>query len=267
MYRRKCCNGCWLLLCFAGGLTGCEPAKSEFRCLLPGGNELVRTKTHQVQVVRQSDPNGSAVIPANVLEIANDGRIILAKRQNLAAEGDRQDRPEEKPVDDAFEYWILDTEKPSTYGPMSEDEYTARRRELHLADRVQLRGVQAYSDQWKLVGKARYNVYYWLTFVTPAIIMLLAAFVRRSDLWWALAVVCFIGTTNMSGESIWTKWSIRRELFPETHFQSIGNLTFSYIIAPFEGLVYTGFFAAVYYPIRRLAKRSHSKTDRHPDST
>jgi hypothetical protein len=266
MYRCKCFSGFWLLICIACGLTGCESASSDFGCPLPGGFQLVRTATQQVQVVRQSHPDGSAVIPANVLEIANDGRIILAKRQNLATEGDRHASTEETPVDGAFEYWILDTEKPATYGPLSEDEYTARRRELHLADRLRLRGVQSYSDQWKLVGLARYNVYYWLTFVTPAIIMLLAAFVRRTEFWWALAVICFIGTTNMSGESIWTKWSIRRELFPEIHFQSTGNQVFSYVIAPFEGLLYTGFFALIYFPIRRLAKKSHSKTDRRPAS-
>lgn len=66
--------------------------------------------------------------------------------------------------------------------------------------------------------------------------------------------------TYMSGESIWAKWNIRRELFPEIHFENTGNLAFSYVIAPFEGLIYTGFFAMAYYPIRRLA-RFHSMNE------
>jgi Protein of unknown function (DUF3997) len=260
-------NGCWILFGLASGLTGCEPAKSEFDCALPGQHQMVRTATQHVQIVRQAPHNGTSVIPPNVVEIATDGRIVLVKRQLLVAEGGFPSRNVEKLLDRSFDYWILDTEKSASYGPLSEDEFLARRGEFGAADRLPLMDVQFYSDQCKRYGSARYNVYYWLTFAIPALIMFLAAFVRGNDLWWGLAIICIVLTTIVSGQSIWTKWSIRRELFPETYFENTGNLAFSYIIGPFEGLAYTGLFAILYYPIRRLAKASHSKTDRCRGST
>ena len=92
-------------------------------------------------------------IPANVVELGHDKRFILAKRNELKRRNpDDPNDPYMLPDPGVFDYWILDTRTPIVYGPFTLDEYTAKRTELGVPNRIKLKDVNAYRSFIPFVG-------------------------------------------------------------------------------------------------------------------
>src|SRR5262249_41818146 len=70
------------------GLLGCMARNSEFGCPLAGGFRLVRTAAGQVEIEPPSWSKAAAGLPAEVVEIACDEKMIFAKRENVPHEAD-----------------------------------------------------------------------------------------------------------------------------------------------------------------------------------
>lgn len=123
-------------------IAGCIIRKSDFAVPLVGNYQLVRTSAHQVSIVPVGGwSEGTPIIPSKVVEVAFGDRYILAKRQHLKP---RSNSGVEEPVDE-FDYWILDTAAPALYGPLDEPAYADKRKELAVANSLQLRDADSLS--------------------------------------------------------------------------------------------------------------------------
>jgi hypothetical protein len=255
---------CPLLLTIAilSGM-GCEPREVGRGCPLAGNCRLKAVAPNQYQVRPAEWDDETRPIPANIVEVASDKRFVLAKRVPPAEPGRLPDEPPESFASGDVEYWILDVQGPYTHGPLSEEQFADKRRELDVSSKLQLQMIPRYEDRWKRYEAARYNVYFWLTFAIPAVVMTLAALVRSWWRWSGLALLSFFVTATASGQSIFEKWRIRDELLPEWQFESTGNLAFSYVIAPVEGLAYTAAFASIGLLVRYRRKIFAFWTDEH----
>src|SRR5262245_40266191 len=97
-----------------------------------GGYCVIRSSAHQVIVAPKlgestwasGDPTA---IPAKVVEVAWDERFVIAKRQHLTrAPSGRTDQP----VSGSYDFWVIDTRDKVRYGPMTADEFAAKRAEV-----------------------------------------------------------------------------------------------------------------------------------------
>ena len=130
-----------MLITFCVG--GCVIRHSDFAAPLVGNYQLVRTSAHQVTIVPIGGwSEGTPTIPSKVVEVAFDDRFILAKRQHLKP---RPNSGYEEPVAGEFDFWILDTGDPKTFGPFDEAEFGVKREELGISDRIQLRDANSLS--------------------------------------------------------------------------------------------------------------------------
>ena len=120
------------------------PGPSDFSTRLVGDYFIFRTSADEIIISPESWTEGTPEIPTKVVEYAVHRRLILAKRQGLK----RLDpnRSYEEPDPAVFDYWILDTSAPKVFGPMSLDQFSAKRRELSVPESVTLKDV--YSFRW-----------------------------------------------------------------------------------------------------------------------
>ena len=127
-------------------LAGCSdwmigPGMADFSAELCGGYSVWRTSAHQITIHR----NDSAPrIPAKVCELGHDHRFIIAKQNHLKLRSlDPQDGYME-PDPGVFSYWILDTDGPTAYGPLTQAEFLQKRQELGVPDSITLKDVYEY---------------------------------------------------------------------------------------------------------------------------
>jgi hypothetical protein len=74
-----------------------------------------------------------------VTACATDGRYILAKRQDTRKTFLEDPNITFDELDpESADYWILDTQKTEVFGPLSEGEFTAKRRQLGIPDSIKL---------------------------------------------------------------------------------------------------------------------------------
>lgn len=133
-------------------LAGCDvptiaigPGHADFSAKLAGGYFIHRTSGHQIMISPQGWSDETPVIPTKVVECAVERHLILAKRQGLKRRSPNNPNDTyEEPDPTVFDYWILDTAAPKVFGPMSLDEFNAKRRELGVAETVGLRDVYSF---------------------------------------------------------------------------------------------------------------------------
>ena len=98
---------------------------------------------------------------------------------------------------------------------------------------------------------ARYNIYWFLSFIVPAIIMLYSASQKKKGILIIGAVVSIISTYCLCNLSVQKKWQTRFEIAKtqeELDYASTdgANLVFTaFIIGPFEALLYTSLWGVV----------------------
>ena len=134
---------CVLVLLFVGfmivafsSLDGFGPGVSDFDYALAGGYRLYRTSTDQISIESPIRDQPDDKIRAKVIEIGWGSRFILAMRQPLDSKGD--------PIPRTFDYWILDTNGPTRFGPFSEQEFVGKRVELGVPKELVLKDVYSY---------------------------------------------------------------------------------------------------------------------------
>jgi hypothetical protein len=109
---------------------------------LPGGYELYRSSTHQIEIIPKEgwDPNNPPpMVPAKVVEVAFDDRFILAKRYRLKP--DPKIRNYEIPDKTTAEYYILDALISKIYVCSNLDEFNKRRETLKVPATLKLKDI------------------------------------------------------------------------------------------------------------------------------
>jgi|SRR5215831_6665641 len=114
---------------------------------------------------------------------------------------------------------------------------------------------------------ARFNVYWYLSLVVPAIIMLGVSCWRRKPILWLGIVVSLVATYLLCNAAIQTKWRIRNEIArtdEEREYATTdgANLVFTALfIGPFEAILYTSIWGVVGWKILpRKRKRDEVRT-------
>lgn len=118
----------------------------DFSADLVGGYAIHRTSGHQVQISPGAyEPTKTPIIPTKVLMCITYERLILAKRQGLKrrSPNDPNDLYEE-PDPDVIDYWILDTSVPQVFGPMSLEQFKAKRLVLRVPESAKLKDVDEF---------------------------------------------------------------------------------------------------------------------------
>jgi hypothetical protein len=118
----------------------------DFSAHLAGDYWLYRTSAYQVMIAPEAgvDPS-TPVVPTMVVECATDGRHILAKRHGMKrrSPNDPSDTYEEE--DSSIEdFWILDSQQPKVYGPLTEQGFNELRASLSITDTTKLRDIDDY---------------------------------------------------------------------------------------------------------------------------
>ncbi|WP_282942172.1 DUF3997 domain-containing protein [Paenibacillus sp. RC67] len=123
--------------------SGCA-GLGDYDISLPGGYSVVRTSAHQVTISRQVSEGvwGERVVPAKVVQIAWDERYILAKQVGLMNDPMRTNSSYQIPDESVVGYWIIDIQTDETRGPMTEEDFAARRKQDGISDSLILKTIQ-----------------------------------------------------------------------------------------------------------------------------
>ena len=124
------------------------PGHSDFSADLAGDYKLHRSSAHQVMISPDGWSSDTPIIPTKVLECAVDRHLILAKRQGLKRRSPNNPNDTyEEPDPTVIDYWILDTSTPQVFGPMSEDEFKRKRRELGVSEKIELKDINSFRQE------------------------------------------------------------------------------------------------------------------------
>jgi hypothetical protein len=114
---------------------------------LPNDYTLISSSSHNLTLNKQIDENnwGEAIIPAEIVKIAWDDNYILAKQIGLKRRNpnnieDTYGLPDESKVS----YWILEIQKGTVYGPLKENEFIEKRKELLISTDIILKHLYDY---------------------------------------------------------------------------------------------------------------------------
>ena len=115
---------------------------------LPNGYSLISSSAHNLTLNKQIDENnwGEAIIPAEIVEIAWDDNYILTKQLGLK-------RRNPNNIDDTYEiqdeskvsYWILEIESGTVYGPLKDNEFAEKKKELSISTDTVLKNLYDYN--------------------------------------------------------------------------------------------------------------------------
>ena len=92
---------------------------------------------------------------------------------------------------------------------------------------------------------AKYNIYWYLSFIIPAVVMLLFTFWKNKKLLTFAVIISLTATYTICNISVQEKWKVRSEIAQtdkerEYAMADGANLVFTaYFIAPFEAILYT----------------------------
>ena len=128
-----------ILVCLSGcgnGSGGFGPGLTDFHAKLPHGYELWQTSSHQVKIYSSTGTYSEAGLPPKVVSLGLDDQFILAQQQWLDAKDD--------PIPSKYQYWIIDAPAQKRYGPFTEKEFNAKRKELGVPDEIKLKGKDSY---------------------------------------------------------------------------------------------------------------------------
>ncbi len=113
---------------------------------------------------------------------------------------------------------------------------------------------------------ARFNIYWFLSIVAPAVVMLAAAYWHRRSIFVVGVVLSLVLTYALCNFSVQEKWRIRNEIAQtdserERATADGANLVFTMLfIGPFESIVYTSLWGVIgwrLWPRLRRAAKSH----------
>jgi hypothetical protein len=115
------------------------PGHLDYSAHLAGDYWVFRTSAFQNMITPHGYSEGTPIIPTVVTACATDGRYILAKRQDTRKTFLEDPNITFDELDpESADYWILDTQKTEVFGPLSEGEFTAKRRQLGIPDSIKL---------------------------------------------------------------------------------------------------------------------------------
>jgi hypothetical protein len=133
-----------LVLTASCGMEVPGPGHMDYSHPLAGGYVLSRSSAYQAAIVPEHgwSPSVTPLIPPNIAEVGWDNRYILASQQPLQPDSDGFERP----IPGATNYWILDTEAPAVYGPLTFEQFRQRRSDLGVPQEITIRDKHSY--QW-----------------------------------------------------------------------------------------------------------------------
>jgi uncharacterized membrane protein len=108
---------------------------------------------------------------------------------------------------------------------------------------------------------ARFNIYYFLTFVTPAVLMLAAGVSRKVVMLFIVAILSVVVTYLLDVKAVDTKWATRIRLArteEEMEYATAdgANLVFTgYVMAPVEAILYTTLWGVVGWKLGARIRR------------
>jgi len=116
---------------------------------LPNEYKLIRSSPHNLTLNKQIDENnwGEAIIPAEIVEIAWDDNYILAKQIGLKRRNPNNSEDTYEIQDESkVSYWILEIQKGTVYGPLKENEFIEKRKELSISTDTVLKHLYDYKN-------------------------------------------------------------------------------------------------------------------------
>lgn len=124
--------------------SGCA-GLGDYDISLPGGYAVVRTSAHEVAIRKQEGEGvwGGEIVPAKVVQVGWDDRYILAKQAGLRNDPKRTDGSYQIPDETIVAYWIVDPQTNEVYGPMTEENFAARKKALGIEESVTLKAVDS----------------------------------------------------------------------------------------------------------------------------
>lgn len=135
------------------GVFGCDdkgiafgPGAADFSATLPHGYFIHRTSAHQIMVAPQGWSDETPIIPTKVVELDHDDTWVVAKQQHLRRRSPNSANDTyEEPDPGVFSYWVLRLiDKPQVWGPLSLEEFEAKRKELMVPASLKLHDVYDY---------------------------------------------------------------------------------------------------------------------------
>jgi hypothetical protein len=113
------------------------------------------------------------------------------------------------------------------------------------------------------MAAARFNVFWFLSFLAPAVIMLLAASRKEKRIFIAGVIISLVATYTLSNLAVQEKWQTRFEIAKTKEQLEVAtadgaNLVFTAILfAPLESVLYTWFWGYIgrkAWPIHKKQK-------------
>ena len=98
---------------------------------------------------------------------------------------------------------------------------------------------------------ARFNIYWYLSLLTPLLVMAVATYRRKKSIMWSGAAASLVATyllCNLAVQAKWeTRWRIAQTEEEQRYATADGaNLVFTaFIIGPFEAILYTSIWGVV----------------------
>jgi hypothetical protein len=132
------------------GITGCGPPglgpnAGDFIVQIAGDYYIQRMSEYEIRIAPHLWNEFTPIIPINVIECNTDGRFVIAKRQGLKRRSPNNPNDTyEVPDPLVFDYWILDTGLPIVYGPLTLEQFAAKRKELGIAPSLRLEDIYSF---------------------------------------------------------------------------------------------------------------------------
>lgn len=108
---------------------------------------------------------------------------------------------------------------------------------------------------------ARFNVYWYLSFAVPLIVMAVATYRRKKSLLWVGVVASLVATYMLCNLAVQTKWETRWEIAKTKEEREYAtadgaNLVFTaFVFAPLEALLYTAVWGFVGWRVWGMVHR------------
>ena len=121
---------------------------ADYSVELPGNYSIVRSSAHQVTISPQISEShwGSAIIPTKVTEVAWDDNYIVAKQLGLINDP-KSSNGYQIPNEDDVHFWIVQISSGKVFGPLDEERFDEKKKELRISERIKLKKVESLKKQ------------------------------------------------------------------------------------------------------------------------
>ncbi|WP_459213187.1 DUF3997 domain-containing protein [Aquimarina rhabdastrellae] len=122
------------------------PGSQDFTKELPNGYMIFRSSSHQIQIVPEDGwGNETPIIPTKVLKLNIHDEFVIAYRQGLMERSPNDPNDSYMlPDPNKFDYWILDTKTPKSYGNLTKNNFEKTKIELKIPKSIKLIDVYEY---------------------------------------------------------------------------------------------------------------------------